>query len=156
MVLTGAGVSTSCGIPDFRSENGIYSRLTEFDLEDPQVLGMDAVRALFISLKQMFDIEYFQYRPEEIYPKEFTPSASHRFIKLLESKKKLLRNYTQNIDTLENAVGIQRVFQCHGSFATASCVQCKKKYKGEFLQKAIYSKQVQYCNKCEGGLVKPV
>lgn len=52
VVLSGAGVSVSCGIPDFRSKNGIYSRLDEFDLEDPQ---------------QMFDIEYFKYNPQAFY-----------------------------------------------------------------------------------------
>ena len=42
----------SCGIPDFRSENGIYSRLSEFDLDDPQ---------------DMFDINYFKERPKVFY-----------------------------------------------------------------------------------------
>ena len=45
-------VSVSCGIPDFRSENGIYSRLSEFDLDDPQ---------------DMFDINYFRDCPEVFY-----------------------------------------------------------------------------------------
>lgn len=40
---------------------------------------------------------------------------SHRFIKALEDKGKLLRNYTQNIDTLENTAGIERVVYCHGN-----------------------------------------
>jgi NAD-dependent SIR2 family protein deacetylase len=52
MVVTGAGVSVSCGIPDFRSKNGIYSRLDEFQLDDPQ---------------QMFDIEYFKFQPQTFY-----------------------------------------------------------------------------------------
>ena len=52
LVLTGAGCSVSCGIPDFRSKNGIYSRLEEFDLTDPQ---------------EMFDIRYFRIRPETFY-----------------------------------------------------------------------------------------
>lgn len=52
LVLTGAGVSVSCGIPDFRSANGIYSRLAEFQLDDPQ---------------QMFDIDYFKFQPKTFY-----------------------------------------------------------------------------------------
>lgn len=67
-------MSVSCGIPDFRSANGIYSRLSEFQLSDPQ---------------EMFDLEYFKFRPEtfysfakEIYPSNFKPSPSHRFIKV--------------------------------------------------------------------------
>ena len=53
-----------------------------------------------------------------------------RFIPLFKSDLlqggKLLRNYTQNIDTLEQEAGISRVIQCHGSFATASCSVCKR------------------------------
>ncbi|CAB4384693.1 SIR2-domain-containing protein [Rhizophagus irregularis] len=140
MVLTGAGVSVSCGIPDFRSENGIYSRLSEFDLDDPQ---------------DMFDINYFRDCPEvfysfakEIYPSNFTPSPSHYFVKLLEEKGKLLRNYTQNIDTLEQVAGIENVLQCHGSFATASCIVCGYKVDGNEIKDDILNQRVPYCPKC--------
>ncbi|CAI2183235.1 13344_t:CDS:2 [Funneliformis geosporum] len=140
MVLTGAGVSVSCGIPDFRSENGIYSRLSEFDLDDPQ---------------DMFDINYFKDCPEvfysfakEIYPSNFTPSPSHYFVKLLEEKGKLLRNYTQNIDTLEQAAGIKNVLQCHGSFATASCIVCGYKVDGIEIKDDILNQRVPYCPRC--------
>ncbi|CAJ0750838.1 22718_t:CDS:2 [Entrophospora sp. SA101] len=140
MVLTGAGVSVSCGIPDFRSENGIYSRLSEFDLEDPQ---------------DMFDINYFKDCPKvfysfakEIYPSNFLPSPSHYFIKLLEEKGKLLRNYSQNIDTLEQAAGIKNVLQCHGSFATASCLACGYRIDGGEIKDDILNQKVPYCPKC--------
>jgi len=89
----------------------------------------------------MFCIDYFSKDPRpffkfarEIYPGQFKPSPSHqyviilfivhnllqffilfyRFIKLLEKKGRLLRNYTQNIDTLEQVVGINNVIECHG------------------------------------------
>ena len=114
IVLTGAGVSVSCGIPDFRSRDGVYARLAvDFpDLPDPQA---------------MFDIHYFKKDPRpffkfarEIYPGQFKPSPCHQFIKCIESSGKLLRNYTQNIDTLEQVAGIHNVIQCHGSFATGT------------------------------------
>ena len=112
IVLTGAGVSVSCGIPDFRSRDGVYARLAvDFpDLPDPQA---------------MFDIHYFKKDPRpffkfarEIYPGQFQPSPCHKFIRCVETSGKLLRNYTQNIDTLEQVAGIENVIQCHGSFAT--------------------------------------
>jgi len=90
----------------------------------------------------MFCIDYFSKDPRpffkfarEIYPGQFKPSPSHqyviliiyrtiylitnyifyyRFIKVLEKKGRLLRNYTQNIDTLEQVVGINNVIECHG------------------------------------------
>lgn len=141
MVLTGAGVSVSCGIPDFRSKDGIYSRLSEFELDDPQ---------------QMFDLDFFRERPEifysfarEIFPSNFTPSPSHYFIKLLEDQGKLLRNYTQNIDTLEQKAGIHSVLQCHGSFATASCVRCKNQVQGDEIKDSIFKQEVAYCKVCK-------
>ncbi|KAL4640925.1 NAD-dependent protein deacetylase sirtuin-1-like [Arapaima gigas] len=142
LVLTGAGVSVSCGIPDFRSRDGIYARLAiDFpDLPDPQA---------------MFDIEYFRRDPrpffkfaKEIYPGQFLPSPCHRFISMLDKQGKLLRNYTQNIDTLEQVAGVQRIIQCHGSFATASCLMCKYKVDCEAIRKDIFSQVVPHCPKC--------
>ncbi|KAI8805484.1 DHS-like NAD/FAD-binding domain-containing protein [Cladochytrium replicatum] len=150
LVLTGAGVSVSCGIPDFRSQNGIYAKLGDrFDLDDPQ---------------QMFDIEFFRDQPEifysfarEIYPSNFKPSPSHYFIKLLEQKGKLLRNYTQNIDTLEQSAEIEKVLNCHGSFASAACIQCGHKAPGHHIKDDIFAQRVPRCPKCknESGVMKP-
>ncbi|XP_060781322.1 NAD-dependent protein deacetylase sirtuin-1 isoform X3 [Neoarius graeffei] len=152
LVLTGAGVSVSCGIPDFRSRDGIYARLAvDFpDLPDPQA---------------MFDIEYFQRDPrpffkfaKEIYPGQFRPSLCHRFIAMLDKKDKLLRNYTQNIDTLEQVAGVQRVMQCHGSFATASCLVCKHKVDCDAIREDIFRQVVPHCPRCSNipfAIMKP-
>lgn len=147
MIVTGAGVSVSCGIPDFRSETGIYSRLQEYELDDPQ---------------QMFDIKYFRESPEifysfakELYPANYQPSPSHLFVKLIEEKGKLLRNYTQNIDTLEHKTNIKRVVNCHGSFATASCVTCGYKVDGKEIEEFIMSQKVPPCPKCSTVEVQP-
>lgn len=74
-----------------------------------------------IYFQAMFDINYFSQDPRpfykfacEIYPGQFKPSPCHRFIKMLEKQKKLLRNYSQNIDTLEQVAGIKNVIECHG------------------------------------------
>lgn len=143
LVLTGAGCSVSCGIPDFRSRDGVYARLrVDFpDLPDPQA---------------MFDIFYFDHDPrpffkfaKEIYPGQFQPSLSHMFIKKLEDNQKLLRNYTQNIDTLEMTAEIKKVIQCHGSFATATCTTCKYKVDAEHIREKILSQEIPYCEKCK-------
>lgn len=150
VVLTGAGISVSCGIPDFRSANGLYAALNregKYELDDPQ---------------QMFDINYFKEHPEvfysfasQIYPSNFIPSPCHRFIKLLEDRAVLLRNYTQNIDTLESKLGVQKVLRCHGSFATASCLQCRRKVPGTEIEDAIFAKEIPICSVCKAAPPPP-
>eukprot|EP00106_Octopus_bimaculoides_P020205 XP_014787647.1 PREDICTED: NAD-dependent protein deacetylase sirtuin-1-like [Octopus bimaculoides] len=153
MVLTGAGVSVSCGIPDFRSRNGIYARLAvDFpDLPDPQA---------------MFDIHYFRNDPrpffkfaKEIYPGQFEPSKCHKFIKLIEDHNRLLHNYTQNIDTLEQQAGIKKVIQCHGSFATATCMNCSSKVSAASIREDIFNQVIPRCQvcplECTSAIMKP-
>ncbi|EGZ21451.1 hypothetical protein PHYSODRAFT_313641 [Phytophthora sojae] len=155
VVLAGAGISVSCGIPDFRSENGIYSRLGEYNLPNPQC---------------MFDIEFFRSNPrpffafaKELFPKSsgftFVPSPSHYFLKLLEEKGKLLRIYSQNIDMLEHAAGIshEHAVLCHGSFATATCLACKRTYPNDAIREDVLNQQVPMCKSCNSpdGIVKP-
>lgn len=143
LVLTGAGISTSLGIPDFRSSKGIYNQLQNFGLDDPQ---------------DVFSLELFKRDPSIFYsiaymilPPENSFTPLHGFIKLLQDKGKLLRNYTQNIDNLEGNVGLspQNVIQCHGSFATATCVTCRYKIPGETLYPNIRAKRIAYCPFCE-------
>ena len=65
---------------------------------------------------------------QEIFPGKYHPSVSHKFISLLEKKGKLLRNYTQNIDTLEEAAGISKIVYCHGMHLILKTVLLKKSY----------------------------
>ena len=143
IVLTGAGISTSLGIPDFRSkETGLYSQLQHLGLSDPQ---------------EVFDISLFREDPSIFYSvaKDILPttnkfSPTHAFIRLLQEKGKLLTNFTQNIDNLEGHAGIlpEKLIQCHGSFATASCVECKYKVKGEEIYKDLKAGRVARCDRC--------
>lgn len=143
LVLTGAGILTSLGIPDFRSSKGFYSKMRTLGLDDPQ---------------DVFSLELFKRDPTTFYsiahmilPPEHSFTPLHAFIKLLQDKGKLLRNYTQNIDNLEGNVGIlpEKLVQCHGSFATASCVSCKYKIPGETLYPNLMNKKIAYCPFCE-------
>ncbi|KAF9511359.1 hypothetical protein BS47DRAFT_1395157 [Hydnum rufescens UP504] len=142
MVLTGAGISVSCGIPDFRSPQGLYARLQaegKYELDDPQ---------------QMFDIEYFKVYPEVFYNLVTMQLIRKRNIPIerysltVPSFCELLRNYTQNIDNIEGIVGVKRVFQCHGSFATASCIVCHNKVPGSDIKDDIYAHTIPYCVPC--------
>ncbi|KAK9728155.1 Sir2 family [Popillia japonica] len=129
IVLTGAGVSVSCGIPDFRSKDGIYSR------QDPR--------------------PFFKFA-RDIYPGKFKPSPCHRFIKLLEKHQKLLRNYTQNIDTLEKVAEIERVVECHGSFATATCTKCDLQVTAEMVRDIILTQNIPVCEVCQPTIGKSI
>lgn len=144
LVITGAGISTSLGIPDFRSKGtGFYSKLQELGFSEPE---------------EVFDIESFDYDPTTFYTLagDILPSFSrytptHAFIKLLQDHNKLQTNYTQNIDNLERLAGVtsDRLIQCHGSFATATCRTCGHRVPGQDIFDDIRAKQVSYCKHCE-------
>ncbi|KAL6717818.1 NAD-dependent histone deacetylase sir2 [Lecanora helva] len=150
IVLTGAGVgmihhviSTSLGIPDFRSkETGLYAQLEHLGLTDPQ---------------EVFDISLFREDPTIFYSvaKDILPSSTrfsptHAFIRLLQDKGKLLTNYTQNIDNLEGHAGIlrEKLIQCHGSFATATCLECKHKVPCKDIYYDLKAGKVARCDNC--------
>lgn len=150
IILTGAGISASCGIPTFRDEGGFYAKVAqEFGLASPQELN---------------DISFFRRDPgpwfTQVRPflpvksKPFKPSLTHRFIRMLEDRGKLLHLFTQNIDSLEQAAGITRVTYCHGSFATATCMACGKGQSGEEVNEVIARSQIPRCAVCEG-VMKP-
>ncbi|SCU93992.1 LAME_0F05710g1_1 [Lachancea meyersii CBS 8951] len=142
LVLTGAGISTSLGIPDFRSSEGFYSKIRHLGLEDPQdVFNYE----IFMQDPSVFyNIAHMVLPPENIY------SPLHSFIRMIQDKGKLLRNYTQNIDNLESYAGIQseKMVQCHGSFATASCVTCHWKLPGERIFSNIRNLELPLCPYC--------
>ncbi|EFA80312.1 NAD+-dependent deacetylase [Heterostelium album PN500] len=143
VVVTGAGVSVSCGIPDFRSKGGVYDTIEKkYNLPEPESL---------------FDIRYLREDPrpffefaKEIYPGSHKPSPTHYFLKKLDEHGKLLRNYTQNIDTLEHIVGItsEKLVNCHGSFKTATCVTCNTMVEGAALRDTIMKQEIPYCVNC--------
>ncbi|KAI0518100.1 DHS-like NAD/FAD-binding domain-containing protein [Xylaria bambusicola] len=145
VVLTGAGISTSLGIPDFRSkETGLYSQLEKLGLgiNDPQeVFNIDVFRD---------DPTIFYTVAKDILPatKKFSPT--HAFIAMLQNQGKLLTNYSQNIDNIEANAGIrpEKLVQCHGSFATASCQRCRHKVRGDTIFDDIKAGRIPRCGKC--------
>ena len=151
IVMTGAGVSVAAGIPDFRSPGtGLYSNLQKYDLPTPE---------------SIFTLNYFRRNPKpffvlakELYPGQYDGTKCHYFIRLLHEKGMLLRNYTQNIDTLEISTGLPEdslVF-AHGSFASASCIECHHTHTREWVKEEVFADRIPKCQKCDKkGLVKP-
>lgn len=87
---------------------------------------------------------------KDILPTTDKFSPTHAFIELLQRKGKLLTQYTQNIDNLETRAGIRpdKLIQCHGSFATASCVKCKHRVPGEAIFPDMRAGKVARCDAC--------
>ncbi|BCR92380.1 SIR2 family NAD-dependent protein deacylase [Aspergillus chevalieri] len=149
VVMVGAGISTSAGIPDFRSpDTGIYANLAFLDLPDPEAV---------------FDISFFRQNPKPFYalarelaPGRYRPTIAHSFIKLLYDKGLLLKHFTQNIDCLERQAGVpgEMIVEAHGSFANQHCIECKAAYPEQEMKEHVEKGEVPTCKECKG-LVKP-
>lgn len=151
ITMAGAGISTSAGIPDFRSPgSGLYSNLAKFDLPHPGAV---------------FEISYFKKNPEpfftlvkSLFPAKLVPTPCHYFIRLLHEKKLLLRHYTQNIDNLERLAGVpeERIIEAHGSFRTGHCLKCHEEYTQDWMKEKIFESTIPHCTngRCKG-VVKP-
>ncbi|KAF4694230.1 Sir2 histone deacetylase Hst2 [Perkinsus olseni] len=121
IVMAGAGISVSAGIPDFRTPgSGLYYNLQSYKLGRPE---------------DMFSMEFFKKNPYPFYhfAKHLWPTGQHRptpthyFVRLLQEKGLLHRMYTQNIDGLERLAGVKddNLVEAHGTFSTASCIKCR-------------------------------
>lgn len=150
VVMTGAGISTAAGIPDFRSpKTGLYANLQKYNLPYPEAV---------------FDISYLRENPDpffmlagEMYPTKFKPTTFHMFIKWISDLGCLKRVFTQNIDTLERIAGVpgELVVEAHGSFATSRCIDCKRTADKDAVEEnVLVKKAVPKCEEC-GGIVKP-
>ncbi|KAJ5101407.1 hypothetical protein NUU61_003629 [Penicillium alfredii] len=151
VVLTGAGISTGAGIPDFRSPiTGLYDRLAPLGLPYPEAI---------------FHINYFSHTPEPFYaiararhPRNLKPTISHAFLALLAKKGLLHFLFTQNIDGLEQDAGVpsDKVLWAHGNWKSQHCYKCSAHYPDHLMKKAIMSGDVPYClqSGCDGA-VKP-
>ena len=159
LVVTGAGISVSCGVPDFRSKQGLYTAL-----RGSRIPALDGVS----EAEELFDISLFRADPAPFYAVARVlydvapvlggtpvatrrPSLAHRFIAALDARGVLLRNVTQNIDGLEAAAGVSRVLACHGTLATASCLRCGHRVTASALLPAIEAGDVARCaqRRCE-------
>lgn len=143
LVLSGAGISVACGVPDFRSPGGLYDQIKEkYNLTDPQLL-------FDINYIRKDQVPFYDFAAQLFPSSDLVPSKAHKFIKLLQDKGKLLRNYSQNIDTLEQQIGIapEKLILCHGSFATFSCPQGHR-VDGALIKPKLDSKHIPQCEIC--------
>ena len=138
----GAGVSTASGIPDFRSERGLYAE-EEGGLSPEMILSKSF---FYLQPEQFFDY----YRKHLLYP-EAKPNAAHRKLFELEQADKLRGIVTQNVDGLHKAAGNIRVYELHGSVHENYCMDCNASYPIETI---LHSEGIPRCTEC-GGVIKP-
>lgn len=138
----GAGVSTESGIPDFRSEQGIYNTVKNFGCPPEEILS----HTYFMRNTEKF---YDFYRTTMVYT-DALPNNAHKALAKLEEMGKLTAVVTQNIDGLHQAAGSKTVYELHGSIHRNNCMKCKKFYG---LDDIMQTKGVPRCS-C-GGVLKP-
>lgn len=136
IAVTGAGVSCNAGIPDFRSEDGLYNMVKK-KYPNVVVKGKDLFDAVLFSSPETIQVFFtFMAHLRECILKARS-TQTHKLLKLLKEKKKLLRCYTQNIDGLEAhenlCTGITPknwkkldVIQLHGDIHKLKCMHCSK------------------------------
>lgn len=113
--------------------------------------------------QEVFDLHVFREDPsiffsvaKDILPTEKKYSPTHGFIRLLQDKGKLLTNYTQNIDNIEANAGVlpEKVVQCHGSFATATCMKCPYKAPSDEIVEDIRRGAIPECVPCQKSIAE--
>jgi NAD-dependent deacetylase len=142
VVLTGAGVSTESGIPDFRSPTGIWEQV------DPlEVASLEAFRA---DPEKVWSF----YAPRFSRLTEAEPNDAHRALADLERRGYVRAIVTQNIDLLHERAGSAQVVEVHGSIRTSSCPGCGATYPLAEVLELLDSAAAPACQRC-GAIVKP-
>ena len=136
----GAGVSTESGIPDFRSEDGLYRQKYKYSPE--QVIS----HSFFMKYPEVF----YEFYKDKMMCLEAKPNAAHNKLSELEKSGKLKAVVTQNIDGLHQKAGNKTVYELHGSIHRNYCMKCKKFYDAKYVKN---QKGIPYCE-C-GGMIKP-
>ena len=136
----GAGVSTESGVPDFRSQDGLYRQKYAYPPET--ILS----HSFFLAHTE----EFFKFYREKMLFPDVQPNAAHKKLAQWEEEGRLSAVITQNIDGLHQKAGSRRVLELHGSVWRNHCMQCGKSYP---LESILNGTGIPRCS-C-GGIVKP-
>lgn len=138
----GAGVSTECGIPDFRSSNGLYSKVSKYNYSPEVILS----HSFFENSPDIF----YDFLKNNLLKYSVLPNKGHKALAELEHLGKIKAVITQNIDNLHQIAGSKKVLELHGTLDRFYCCNCLKNYSPE------YVKSQNSVPKCEcGGVIRP-
>ncbi|MCA3560698.1 MAG: Sir2 family NAD-dependent protein deacetylase [Aestuariivirga sp.] len=144
VVFTGAGISTECGIPDFRSPGGFWTRFKPIDFSEflaSEDTRLEAWRRFLAIREAIGDVE---------------PGPSHRAVARLAGMGHVSHVITQNIDGLHQASGIsaERIIEIHGNATHAKCLSCGLRHEIDWVKdKIVATGRAPRCTAC-GGIVK--
>jgi NAD-dependent deacetylase len=142
VVLTGAGISTESGIPDFRSATGLWARYDPMEYATIQAFRRDPVKVW----------EFYALRFSVLTRAE--PNAGHRALAELERLGLVKAIVTQNIDGLHRSAGSIEVLEVHGSIRTASCLDCGERVPLEDVVASLRDRAAPPCPRCTS-ILKP-
>ena len=136
----GAGVSTESGIPDFRSQDGLYHQ--QYDYPPEEILS----HSFYMKNAE----EFYRFYRNKMLAHGAKPNKAHLALAKLEREGRLKAVITQNIDGLHQAAGSREVLELHGSVHRNHCLRCGKFYGLEAIEN---SSGIPRCS-C-GGMIKP-
>lgn len=142
LVLTGAGVSTESGIPDFRSDAGIWASVDPFEVASMHAFRRDPARV------------WRFYRERIQLLRDAEPNAAHFAIAELEQRGLVQAVVTQNIDTLHTRAGSKDVIEVHGSIRSAQCLGCLWTEPADAVLAQLAEDGLPTCPHC-GEVLKP-
>lgn len=142
VVLTGAGVSTESGIPDFRSATGMWADVDPFEVASIQAFRRDPERVWRFYRERMHLLHDAQ------------PNAAHRALAELERRGLVAAVITQNVDTLHSRAGSRDVVEVHGSIRSARCLGCLWSEPADAVLAQLESSPTPLCPHC-GEILKP-
>ena len=138
-MLTGAGITTESGIPDFRSAGGIWERYDPAEVAHIDAFRRDPARVW----------EFYALRLDALARAE--PNDGHRALAELEERGWIRAMMTQNVDGLHQRAGSRDVVEVHGSLREAECVRCRVRVP---MEDAVASLPLPPCPEC-GEVLKP-
>jgi NAD-dependent deacetylase len=143
VALTGAGISTAAGVPDFRGPQGLYAS------------GRYDTERTFMIEGFLADPSYFYRFTRDVLHliRDVQPTFSHRFLAELEQSGRLAAVVTQNIDPLHERAGSSCVIGVHGGYWTSHCLSCRQGFDFGELEAMLSTVDVPRCG-C-GGVIKP-
>jgi NAD-dependent deacetylase len=142
VVLTGAGVSTESGIPDFRSPGGLWAEFDPLEYGSIEAFRADPAKV------------WRFYAPRFSVLTEAEPNDAHHALAALERAGYVHAVVTQNIDLLHERAGSRDVIEVHGSIRTSTCPGCGERYELARVLELLADAPVPACPAC-GGVLKP-